>query len=295
MSQIEAPVALETTLLCHGLPRDQAMQVADELDAIVRAEGATPKLLGIVDGALKVGMDRIELQKMLDADQVEKIGARGIAGAMARGVSAATTVSATMAIAAAHGIHVFATGGLGGVHRDAHESFDESEDLYALARFPVAVVSAGAKLILDLPKTLQRLEMLGVPVVGYQTAQFTAFYTNDCKLKVSEQVNTMEQLAQLSQTRISGQFGQGGLLVVNRVPEAFDLGTEVMQQVQDAVAHAHKIGATGAQATPAALAYLNKLDDGRFLRTNIAVVKANAKLAARLAVAIAKNTADKSA
>ena len=157
------------------------------------------------------------------------------------------------------------------------------------------MVSAGAKVILDLPKTLQRLETLGVPVVGYKTAQFTAFYTNDCKLKVSEQVDELKVLAQLSQTRISGQYGQGGLLVVNRVPDAFDLGLEVMQQVQDAVAHAHKIGASGAQATPAALAYLNKLDDGRFLRTNIAVVKANAKLAARLAVAMAKNSANKSA
>ena len=288
MSQHDAPVALETTLLCHGLPREQALQVADELDAIVRAEGAIPQLLGIVDGHMQVGMDRPTLQKMLSEAHVEKIGARGIAGALARGVSAATTVSATMAIAAAHGIKVFATGGLGGVHPDVADSFDESEDLYALARFPVAVVSAGAKAILDLPKTLQRLETLGVPVVGYKTAQFTAFYTNDCKLKVSEQIDDLPALAQLSQTRIAGKYGPGGLLVVNRVPDAFDLGTQVMQQVQDAVAHAHKMGASGAQATPAALSYLNQLDDGRFLRTNIAVVKSNAKLAARLAVAIAK-------
>lgn len=282
-----ARVALETTLLCHGLPRAQALEVADRLAAIVRHHGAEPMLIGVVDGEVQAGMSRAALKNMLAQESVEKIGARGIAGAVARGVFAATTVSATMAIAAANGIQVFATGGLGGVHREAAESFDESEDLAALSRYPVAVVSAGAKAILDLDKTVQRLETLGVPVVGFGTDQFTAFYTNHSPLRVAERIDEIEALAKLAALRIKGTYGHGGLLVVNRVPEAFDLGAAVMTQVEQAVAHAQRIGAHGAQATPAALAYLNQQDAGKFLRTNIAVVEANAKLAAQLAVAMA--------
>ncbi len=283
------PVALETTLLCHGVPRSRALEVQARVEAAVRAQGAEPMLIGVVDGEVQIGIDRDGLARMLEHDAIVKIGARGIAGALARGQTAATTVSATMAIAAAQGIQVFATGGLGGVHRGAAESFDESEDLGALARYRVAVVSAGAKAILDLPKTLERLETLGVPVVGMATDSFTAFYSNDSGLAVPERVDAIDPLARLCHQRLQGPFGQGGVLVVNRVPAEHELdAAQVEAAVSEAVAAAERQDARGAAATPAALAYLNQLEGGRFLDTNIALVESNAGLAAQLAVALAR-------
>ena len=280
-------VALETTLLCHGLPSSRALDVAAELDAIVREAGAQPAVIGVLDGVLRWDLSLDDLACMLDGRPVEKIGARGIAGAVARGVSAATTVSATMAIAAIYGIQVFATGGMGGVHRDAATSFDESEDLLALSRYPVAVVSAGAKAILDLPKTLQRLETLSVPVVGYGTTSFAAFYHNLSGLEVSERIDDVRVLARLCQLRFHDSAHAGGVLVVNPVPESNCLPpTYVDAAIAAALAHANAISASGARATPAALSHLNSVDDGRFLETNIAVVKSNAQVAAVLAVAM---------
>lgn len=284
-----ARVALETTLLCHGVPRSRALDVAQRLFEVVRGQGAQPCLVGVLEGVVRSDLQLEDLEHMLSSDVVEKIGARGIPGAVARCVTAATTVSATMAIAAAAGIRVFATGGLGGVHRGAEQSFDESEDLRALSRYPVAVVSAGAKAILDLPKTLERLETLGVPVVGYGTTRFTAFYTNDSALQVAESVDDIAALARLVALRLQGPFGAGGVLVVNKVPAAADLGRDTAEQaVLQALAHAKKVGAAGGRATPEALAHLNALEGGRFLETNIAVVESNAELAARLAVAVAE-------
>jgi len=282
-------VALETTLLCHGVPRARGLEVFDRLREAVEAAGATPCLIGVVDGKVRVGLTRKQLAQLLERADVVKIGARGIAGAIARRACAATTVSATMAIAADAGIAVFATGGIGGVHRGATTSFDESEDLSAMSRYPVAVVSAGAKAILDLPKTVERLETLGVPVVGYATDRFTAFYTNRSPVQVSERVDDVATLARLVRMRLSGRYGCGGVLVVNRVPAAAEIAPRAVERaVAAALASARRRGAHGAAATPAALARLNACDNGRFLETNIAVVESNARLAAALALALAR-------
>ncbi|MBN2361047.1 MAG: pseudouridine-5'-phosphate glycosidase [Deltaproteobacteria bacterium] len=285
-------VALESTLLYHGVPRRRGLEVFDRLCAAVEGAGAEPCLIGIVDGSVRVGLGRRSLAQMLAREAVAKVGARGIAGAVARHVCAATTVSATMAIAADAGIAVFATGGIGGVHRGAVASYDESEDLVALSRYPVAVVSAGAKAILDLPRTVERLETLGVPVIGFGTDRFSAFYSNRSPVAVAERVDDVAELARLARVRLGGRYGRGGLLVVTRVPIAHEIAPRTVERaVTAALAQARRQGARGAAVTPAALAALNAIAGGRFLETNIAVVASNARLAAALAVALARRRA----
>lgn len=278
-------VALESTLLAHGLPADTRGAVALQLEAAVRAEGAVPATLAIIDHQWCIGLEPKQLARILDG-KVEKASIRDLALAVARGGVWATTVASTMALAARAGIRLFATGGIGGVHRNAETTFDESADLLALARYPVAVVSAGAKSILDLPRTMERLETLGVPVIGFQTRELPAFYHGKSGLPLEVSVDTPGELAAIAGAQMRCE--QGGLLIVQAPPAdvSFD-PVEADRWITMALARAEAEGVRGKQTTPYLLAALAVLSDKRLVRTNIGLVEANARLAARTAVALA--------
>lgn len=277
-------VALESTLLAHGLPVDRRAQVAAELEAVVRAEGAVPATIAILDGYFHLGLGGPELERVIAGD-AQKASLRDLSVALGLGGVWATTVASTMAIAARAGIRVFATGGIGGVHRDVSETSDESADLYALARYPVATVSAGAKSVLDLPRTLERLETLGVPVIGYQTQELPAFYHGQSGLPLVARADTVEALARVLVARFD-RLQEGGLLVVQPPPgEVAQTPERVDALITRALSEAAQAGVRGRAVTPYLLARLDALSGGDVVRTNIALVKNNAQLAARLAVA----------
>ncbi len=277
-------VALESTLLAHGLPPERRRVVAESLEATVRTEGAVPATLAILDGALRVGLDAEALDRIVDG-HARKASLHDVAVAIATGGVWATTVATTMAIAARAGIRVFATGGIGGVHRGAERSFDESADLAALARFPVAVVSAGAKSVLDLPRTLERLETLGVPVIGVGTDELPAFYHGHSGLPLRHRIDALPELARVLSARFD-QLHEGGVLVVQPPPAELAQDPERIEaEILAALARAEAEGVRGAAVTPHLLAALNRATGGDVVRTNVALVESNARLAARLAVA----------
>ncbi len=275
------PVALETTLLVHGVPREAAIPLADELESIVRDAGADPALVGVVDGRPTVGMTREELTRLLDAPGVPKANTANLGVLMHAGSHAATTVSATMELSAAAGVRVFATGGIGGVHPGLGERLDISSDLAALARFPVAVVSSGVKSILDVGSTREALETLGVPVVGHRTDRFPAFYLRESDGPVDWRFDDAADLAAF----VSGELERTGrgVLVANPIPA----DDELPRAEWDAwLARAEgDVGdsAPGRDRTPALLARLHELSGGRTLEANLALVRSNASLAATLA------------
>lgn len=279
-------VALESTIIAHGMPWPDNMQAALALEADVRAHGAVPATVAVLDGRVKAGLAPGEIERLArDGGAVAKVSRRDLAMTVARGGTGATTVAATMIVAALAGIRVFATGGIGGVHRGAGTSFDISADLQELARTPVAVVCAGAKAILDLGLTLEYLETHGVPVLGYGTDRLPAFWSRDSGLGVDARYDDPHDIARVMRT----QWDLGltaGLVVANPIPAAHALpGERVERAVTDALAAAAAQGITGKAVTPFLLARVNALTQGESLASNVELVRNNARLAADIAVA----------
>jgi pseudouridylate synthase len=285
-----AVVALESTIVTHGMPYPRNLETALGVEDVVRAHGAVPATIAMVDGRPRIGLEPVELEKLAAGEGVAKASRRDLAALAAKGRSAGTTVAATMFLAHSAGIRIFATGGIGGVHRGAEITFDISADVDELARTPVAVVSAGAKSILDLRRTLEVLETRGVPVIGVGTDQFPAFFSRSSGLPVDHRVDTPEELALV----IAAHLALGlpsGILVANPVPEADALdGDEIDEIIDEAVRDAERAGVGRRELTPYLLGRIVDLSGGRSLTANIALVRNNAELAARTAVALSDSS-----
>jgi pseudouridylate synthase len=279
-------VALESTIVAHGLPRPDNLRVAREIEQTVRAAGAVPATVGMVGGRLIAGLDDAQLTRLATADDVAKLSARDLAVAAAIGADGATTVAATSAVAAAAGIKVFATGGLGGVHRDA--PYDESADLVTLARTPIAVVCAGVKSILDVGATLERLETLGVAVVGYGTHRFPGFYLTDSGFDLDWSLDTPELVAAALAARAAQGVHTGALVVANPLPVDEQLDPDLHDRtLVDGMAMLEREGITGKAVTPFLLGHFHESTGGASLAVNVRIILRNADLAARVAVAAA--------
>ncbi|MFJ1543051.1 pseudouridine-5'-phosphate glycosidase [Micromonospora chalcea] len=281
-------VALESTIVSHGLPRPDNLRVAREIEQAVRDAGAVPATIGMVSGELRVGLDDAQLTRLATVDGVSKLSVRDLAVAAATGADGATTVAATSAVAAASGIGVFATGGLGGVHREAAQTFDESADLVTLARTPIAVVCAGVKSILDVGATLERLETLGVGVVGYRTRRFPGFYLTDAGFDLDWSVESPEQVADVLAARAAHGVHHGGLVVANPLPADEQLDPALHDRtLAEGLAALAREGITGKAVTPFLLSHFHSATEGASLAVNVRIILRNADLAARIAVAAA--------
>ncbi|MFO7309141.1 MAG: pseudouridine-5'-phosphate glycosidase [Pseudomonadota bacterium] len=280
-------VALESTIIAHGMAYPANLETARRVEAIVREGCAVPATIAILDGRIRIGLDEAGLERLATAPGVMKASTREVALALTTGRDAATTVAATMRLAAMAGIAVFATGGIGGVHRGAATSFDISADLTELSRTPVAVVSAGAKAILDLALTLEMLETLGVPVVAVGTDTFPAFYSRDSGLRAPARLDTAAQIATF--IRAHRALGlNSGVLVANPIPAEAEIpAAEIAPVIESALLEAAAAGITGKDVTPFLLPRVVEATAGRSLRANIALVENNAVLAAQIAVALA--------
>lgn len=280
-----AVVALESTLIAHGLPHPRGVETAMKAEAVIRSFGAVPATIAVLDGKVRVGLPPESIERLATQPDVEKQSSRGLAGAIALGRSAATTVAATMFIAERAGIHVFATGGIGGVHWG--ESGDISADLLELGRVGVAVVCAGAKSILDIGRTLEVLETRAVPVIGFGTDEFPSFYTRSSGFGVDLRVDSIAELA--SVIRIRWELGQqGGVVVANPIPEQAELDAGLADSaIETALAEASRKGVAGKQLTPFLLERIRVLTDDASLSANVALILNNADVAARLAVELA--------
>jgi len=278
-------VALESSLIVHGLPHPQNLETARALERIVREEGAIPATIAIIGGKIRVGLSGRELEYLATAKGVRKVSRRDIPIAVAQGLDGATTVAATMYIAHLAGIRIMATGGIGGVHRT--HPFDVSADLPELAKTPVAVVCSGAKSILDLVRTCEWLETYGVPVIGYRASEFPAFYSRSSGLEVDIRVDTPEEAAEI--IRAKWELGlEGGVLIVVPIPEEAELPRQVAEQaIGRALAAAEEQGIKGRNLTPFLLNEIARITEGRSLTANIALLKNNALVAARIARALA--------
>ncbi len=284
----QASVALESTVISHGLPYPANLQTALALEAVVREHGANPATIALLDGKIHVGLNRAELERLATEKGVAKVSRRDLPVVLARRGTGATTVAATMYAAYLAGLHVFGTGGLGGVHRGASTTFDISADLTELARTPVIVVCAGAKAILDLPLTLEYLETQGVPVIGYGTDELPAFYTRHSGLKLEAWADSAAEIAEIA--RIKWELGlTGGIVVVVPPPPEADLpAAEIERAITRALASAEKAGVRGKAVTPFLLEAVRLETDGRSLETNIALLKNNVSVAAEIAKAFYK-------
>lgn len=282
-----AVVALESSIVAQGLPAPENLEVGQAMQTAVRQQGAIPAMTAVLDGRLRVGLSLDDMARLAASPEGRKCGARDLGSALALGLPGATTVSATVAIAAAAGIRVFGTGGIGGVHRTtpgAPAKTDISADLLAMSRAPVAVVSSGAKSLLDLPTTLEALEALCVPVLGYGCDQFPAFYTADSGLEVSYRFDDLALLAEALRAHWSLP-GSGGVLVCNPPPRETAMGREEVEAlVRDAASAANAAGISGGALTPFILSHMRDASSGQTLRVNAALAVANAGLAGRLAV-----------
>jgi len=279
-------VALESTIIAHGLPRPDNARIARELEAAVRAHGAVPATIALLDGVVRVGLDDAALDAIANRDDIAKCSARDLPLAAARGASGATTVAATAHLAAQAGIRLFATGGLGGVHRESQQTWDESADLVALSRTNVCVVCAGVKSILDVPATLERLETLGVSVAGYGTDRFPGFYLADSGHPVPWRLDDPEQVAAALRARAELGLEGSALVIANPLPAAEQLDPALHERVlADALAAAAREGIHGRDVTPFLLARFHAETGGESLRANVRLVLRNAELAARIAVA----------
>ena len=280
-------VALESTIISHGLPRPTNLDVAREVEAIVREHGATPATIAVIDGSVHIGLNDAELVTIATRDNILKASSRDLAIAVAFGKSAATTVAATAHLAVMAGIKVFATGGLGGVHRGAQESFDESADLTALSALDITVVCAGVKSILDVGATLERLETLAIGVIGYKTKKFPGFYLTDSGFEIEYQADSADQIAAAFKARTSMKTNSSALIVANPVKNQMD------KKLHDSIlasglALAEKEEITGKAVTPFLLEHFHTASDGDSLRVNIEIIKSNCALAADIAVALNK-------
>jgi pseudouridine-5'-phosphate glycosidase len=288
LSAGRAVVALESTIITHGMPYPQNLDMARRVEATVREKGAVPATIALMDGRLMVGLDDAALERLAqEGKTAAKASRRDMGPLLAKKKIAGTTVATTMQIAALVGIKVFATGGIGGVHRGAEQTFDISADLIELARTPVAVVCAGAKSILDIAKTLEVLETNGVPVLGYRTAEFPAFFTRTSGFGVDHRMDSVEEIAEV--IALQRKLGmENGLLVANPIPEAASLDPALIDgRIDEAVAQAEREGVSGKALTPYLLQRIFELTEGRSLEANIALVLNNAAVAAELAVAVA--------
>jgi len=279
-------VALESTLISHGLPRPDNIEVARESERLIRAEGAVPATVGVIAGTPKVGLDEAELDLMATAGGIEKLSARDLPVAAAKGIHGATTVAATAHLAALAGVRLFATGGLGGVHRGARESWDVSADLAALARTPVSVICSGVKSILDVPATLEYLETAGVPVVGFRTGRFPGFYLTDSGQTVDWSVEDEEEAARL--VLALAVLGRSGLVIANPLAEGDQLDPETHDRALRAgLDEMEHQGVRGKDVTPFLLDRFAEETGGESLRVNKKIIEGNARLAARVAVSLA--------
>ena len=279
-------VALESTLLAHGLPRPDSRAAADEVEDAVRAGGAVPATVAVLDGLPHVGLTAEQVDRVCADPDLAKLGVRDLPVAAALGLSGATTVSSTALLAAAAGIGVFATGGLGGVHRESGETFDESADLTALSRTSLLVVCAGVKSILDVPATLERLESLSVTVVGYRTTTFPGFYVADSGSTVDWAVSSPEEAAAVLAARRA--LAPGAVVLANPLPEDEQLDRDLHDRViADALAAAAGAGVRGKAVTPFVLDHLHRASEGATLEVNVRLVLRNAELAGQVAAALA--------
>ena len=280
-------VALESTILSHGMPYPENLTFAREVEKIIRAEGAVPATMAIIDGRLKAGLTEDELVRMCKAEGVIKASRRDLPIVVAKKLTAATTVATTMILANLAGIHVFATGGIGGVHRGGEDSMDISADLQELAHTPVAVICAGAKMILDIGRTLEYLETMGVPVLGLGTDDFPAFYCRKSGFGVDYNAKTPADVAAIA--KVKWDMGlQGGMLIGNPVPEEYAMDFDEMSATIDkALAMAEEAGVKGKNITPFLLAHIVELTGGDSLTTNIQLAFNNARAAAKIAVELA--------
>ena len=279
-------VALESTIISHGLPRPSNLEVAQQIEQTVRDNGAVPATIAMLAGEVHVGLDHAALLEIANRDDVVKASIRDLAIVAARGGYGATTVAATAHLAKQAGISVFATGGLGGVHRGASTTWDESADLVALARLPITIVCAGVKSILDIPATLERLETLSVGVVGYQTTHFPGFYLSDSGFTIEHQVNSPAEIAAVTKQRQALGTNSSALVVANPLPTDKQMDpTQHDQLLRGGLAAAEKAGIVGKDATPFLLEYFHRESKGESLRANIDIILSNAALAAQIAVA----------
>jgi pseudouridylate synthase len=279
-----AVVALESTIIAHGLPRPRNLAVARELEEAVRAAGAVPATIAVLDGEACIGLDEDGLARIATTEMA-KLGVRDLPLAAARGADGATTVAATAHLAARAGIRVFATGGLGGVHRGARESWDESADLLALARTPITVVAAGVKSILDVGATLERLETLGVAVAGWRTGRFPGFYLTDGGFDLDWRVEGADEVA-AAMAAFDAMGVPGALVVANPVDPAVQLDPDEHERVlAEGIERARAAGVTGKAVTPFLLDHLHRATEGRSLEVNIAVARGNASVAGAIASA----------
>jgi pseudouridine-5'-phosphate glycosidase len=278
-------VALESTIITHGLPRPKNLEVALEVEQIVIEAGATPATIAIIDGQINIGLEPDQLTRIANDENILKASIRDLAVISTQKKSAATTVAATSHIANMAGISLFATGGLGGVHREAWQSWDESADLLALANTPVLIVCSGAKSILDVSATLERLETLSVPILGYKTNKFPGFYLTDSGFELEHRVETPRDIAQIWRARGDVAINKSALIVANPVSNQMERALHD-QLLFDGLSKAKKDGVVGKAVTPYLLDYFHTNSKGESLRVNIEIIKANAALAAQIAVAL---------
>ena len=278
-------VALESTIITHGLPRPKNLEVALEVEQIVIEAGATPATIAIIDGQINIGLEPDQLTRIANDENILKASIRDLAVISTQKKSAATTVAATSHIANMAGISLFATGGLGGVHREAWQCWDESADLLALANTPVLIVCSGAKSILDVSATLERLETLSVPILGYKTNKFPGFYLTDSGFELEHRVDTAREIAQIWRARGDVAIDKSALIVANPVSNQMERALHD-QLLFDGLSKAKIDGVVGKAVTPFLLDYFHTNSKGESLRVNIEIIKANAALAAQIAVAL---------
>jgi len=279
-------VALESTIISHGLPRPSNLTVAREVEEIVRSRGAIPATIAVLDGIVHIGLTDNQLVDIANRDDIAKASSRDLAIVAASGKSAATTVAATAHLAVLAGIHVFATGGLGGVHRGANETFDESADLTALSQLDITIVCAGVKSILDVAATLERLETLAIGVVGFKTKNFPGFYLTDSGFTIEHQIDSAEEIAGVIAQRVALKTNNG-LVVANPVVKEMDR-TRHDAILKSGLEGAEKAGIHGKYVTPFLLEHFHTASEGESLKVNIDIIKSNSALAADIAVASKK-------
>ena len=288
----EPVVALESTIISHGLPRPDNHVAAKKFEEILENQGVTPATIAVIDGTPKVGLSSQDLERIAADESVVKVGSRDIATAMARKVTGGTTVAATSLLAARAGLRVFATGGLGGVHRGAAETFDESADLTVLSRTPITVVSAGVKSILDIPATLERLETLGVAVVGYRTLRFPAFWLSDSGYDLDWRVDSPEEIADIMAAKDA--FGEpSALLVANPLPTALQLDPDALDgALREALSLAAEQGIRGKAVSPFLLDRIRQVTGGASVGVNLTIARGNIELAGQIARSWAARTGE---
>ena len=284
----KAVVALESTIIAHGLPRPDNFKIAQEIEQVVTDQGATPATIAILDGEICIGLDENQLTKVANDLNILKLGIRDIAHCVTRKQSGATTVASTAWIAHLSGISTFATGGLGGVHKGSLETFDESGDITALAQIPIVVVSSGIKSILDVSETLERLETWHVPVYGWKTNDFPGFWIKDSGFDIGEKVESVEEVADIYKFRKKSNFSQS-VLIANPIAKEDEFDPQLEKEILDkGMKLAKEQHVSGKNVTPFLLGLMHSESKGKSLKANVALVKSNARLATQIAVAISK-------